>query len=193
MLAAGYRVADRIPVLLRPLSLLRIGRDLLSASSAPDAQTRESPQCDGVDELLETLSIRQARTPEFLAWRYARNPFWRYSIDTVCDGERLQAFVVHRDTILRGIRTTAIADAGVLPGQESALRDLLRDVCAESRKRGSGMAAAFLSEHHPAYAALRTNRFFPGPHRFHLLLQHSGRIALDDRPWSLSWGDTDHL
>jgi len=148
-----------------------------------------------VDALLTASNIRQKRTADFLRWRYRQNPQWQYTIDGLFEGEELQAFLIHRDTVLRGLRSLAIADVGVRRGKDAALRQLFRQVSATCHDRGVGVAAAFLTRSHPAYRSLRRCGFIRGPHRFNLLLQ-----VFDDslrhvtaETWSLSWGDTDHL
>jgi GNAT superfamily N-acetyltransferase len=192
MQAGGWKFVQQNPVLLKPLSIPRIAHDMLRGSRTVPAISRAPFRLDGVDELLATDAIRQPRTADFLSWRYAMNPDWRYSAETSFDGDRPRAFIVHRDTVLRGLRSVAIADAG---GDAESIRPLLRRVCAAARARGMAVAAALISRSHPAYPAMRRSGFYPGPHRFNLLLQvfDDSLRFLYDAPWSLSWGDTDHL
>lgn len=203
MLSAGWSARATIPVLLRPVSLRHIARDFgLPAGSWRAAERRtdairvlERGDLEQVDRLLVTSAARQPRSAEFLDWRYRRNRHWRYEMRGVFERNELRAFLVHRESTLRGLRSVAIADAGVLPGGEASLRSLVAGVCRMGRDSGAGVAAAFLSRAHPAYRPLRRCGFIPGPHRFRLLLQifDESLRRLDDAPWSLSWGDTDHL
>jgi hypothetical protein len=57
------------------------------------------------------------------------------------------------------------------------------------------VAAALVSRNHPAFSLLRRNGFFRGPHRFRFLVKvwNERWRHLHDAPWSLSWGDTDHV
>ena len=207
MEAGGWRRVQQIPVLLRPLSLRRIAQDFgipLGSGTGSGARTRVAPEAirplaesdfAQIDELLATSRIRQRRTAGFLRWRYRANPHWRYAIDGLFEDDRLQAFIVHRDTVLRGLRSLAIADAGFRPRKERELRRLFRWVSADGPDRGLGVAAALLSPDHPACRALRRAGFIRGPHRFNLLLQvfdDALRGTVADG-WSLSWGDSDHL
>jgi GNAT superfamily N-acetyltransferase len=206
MLAGGWRAALGIPILLKPLSLRGIARDFGLPFGAHATETVEDgaeesirpivdSDFDQVDALLATTSIRQSRTVEFLVWRYRRNPHWSYKLEGFFEREKLRAFLIYRDTVLRGLRSLAIADAGVAPGNDSSLKRLIKHVCRRGRRRALAVAAALISRHHPAYRAMRKNGFMPGPHRFRLLLQvFDERLRwVSDTPWSLTWGDTDHL
>jgi Acetyltransferase (GNAT) domain len=175
MLAGGWTVAGQVPVLLRPTFM---GKTSDAVKSVDDLQL--------LDDMLATDAIRQKRTAEFLRWRYLENPHWRHTIEGWFAGDRPIAFIVHRETVLRGVPTLAIADAG---GDEEAVRKLVRHACARSRVL---LAAAFFSRAHPAWRAIRRSGFVPGPHRFNLLVQvFDEDVRLG--PWSLSWGDTDHV
>ena len=196
MEAGGWRAVNELPVLLKPVSLRRIAQDLLKVRSRlPAAEVRAftaTARFEDVDSLLATDAPRQPRTVDFLAWRYTQNPEWRYSIDGRYEAGRLRAFLIQRDTVLRGMRTMAIADAG---GDVPAIGALVSQASATCHERGVGLAAALISKVHPAYHALRRCGFIRGPHRFNLLLQvfDPSLDSLMREPWSLSWGDTDHL
>jgi hypothetical protein len=181
-LTAGYRKTISVPILLKPLL----------GSGGVEKVKSEGPI--PFDHLLETPATRQKRSGDFLRWRYRSNPHWRFEMHSVDEGKEQKAFVVHRQTTLRGRRTLAIADAGVSPGHDETLEQLLKMVCA-GRGKGVGLAAALISRDHPAYRALRKCGFFPGPHRFRLMVQVLDEKVrwLERTPWSVSWGDTDHL
>lgn len=205
MLAGGWRPAGELPVMLKPLSITRMVRDFISGAPA---EPSPSPAAEGdgpirlitdgdldrIDALLETTHPRQKRTADFLRWRYRRNPHWHYRIEGFFEEEALRAFIVHRLAVLKGRRTLAIADVGCERGRESSLQHLVRHVCAGHGK-GLGLAAALLGRQHPAYAVLRKSGFMRGPHHFRLLVQvfDVNLRDLATAPWSLSWGDTDHL
>ena len=196
MLSSGWRPVAKIPVLLKPISLLNLLRlpvarsPVVSASTMRPLQDGDLPQ---IDALLQTQAVRQPRTAEFIRWRYLSNPAWRYDIDGAFDGDRLRSFIIHRVTTLRGIPTVALVDFG---GDPTSFQPLLRHVFDQAKSGGIGLAAALVSRDHPAYGLLRRGGFFPGPHRFRLLLQvFRDRLTrlYDDEPWSISWGDTDHV
>jgi len=202
--ASGWVLGDRVPVLVKPLSLAALAGKFISL---PAGRTRavERPQeiraieardLDQVDALVATGAVRQPRTREFLEWRYLRNPRWQYAMDGWFEGHALRAFVVHREVPLRGIRTLAIADCGFDPrGGEAVFRLLLRDLLARARGQRIGLAATFLTKAHPAYRAMRRRGFLRGPNRFNFLLHTTNPSSrqLETAPWSMSWGDTDHL
>lgn len=206
MLAGGWRPALLVPVLLRPLSLRRIAYDSGLPVDVPADEGSAEPVRDSIrpirpsdweqiDALVATGSIRQARSAEFLKWRYRQNPHWQYEMEGFFEGDKLRAFLIHRESVLRGFRTLAIADAGLFPGSDESFRQLVRHACRSGRRRGIGLAAALISRPHPAYGPLIRSGFFPGPHRFRLLLQVFDQTLrwIGEAPWSLSWGDTDHL
>lgn len=206
MLAGGWRVSQKVPVLLKPLSMARLARDLAFGSrslpvvpseggSEESIRSLSLPDLDQVDALLVTNAMRQPRTPEFLQWRYFRNPHWQYQIDGFFERGKLCAFLVHRAASLRGLGSLAIADAGSEAGSEAALTSLISHTCKRGARAGLGVAAALLSRNHPAYGVVRKSGFFPGPHRFALMVQEFGRRdpASASGRWSLSWGDTDHI
>ena len=176
MIAGGWYSFARIPILLKVFWSRK--------RSLPEARALTAADLPRVAELSQTL---QPRTAEFLEWRFLGNPRWKYQIDGYFEDDSLRAFVISRRTVLRGVPTLAIADAG---GWDSPLNNLLRYVCDRDGAR-PGLAAAFISRPHPAYHTLRRSGFFPGPHRFHLLLQTTGELR--SVSWALTWGDTDHL
>jgi hypothetical protein len=188
-LAGGLREAGSVRILLKPLVFS------FSARADEDIRPVHDGELQQIDALLQTTAIRQPRTVEFLKWRYRSNPAWRYEIDGVFDRGEMRAFLVHRATTLRRIKTLALVDAGFRSGHARALRRLLAHAGARGRRHGLKLAAALLTKDHPAYRTFRQALLIPGPHRFRLLLR-----AVDDdlqwiekAPWSLSWGDTDHL
>lgn len=199
MLAGGWEVTGTIPVRLKPLSLRGIARDLGlpirgAAGDPRTAHPNVRPLKRSDLPLLESLArgaIRQPRTAAFASWRYFGVGGPPYDVDGWFDGDELRAFVVHRPALLKGMHVRAIVDAGAAENAE--LQMLIGDVCA--RAAGASLAAALISNEHPAAPVLRRCGFFAGPHRFNVLVQ-----VFDERfraaatgPWSLSWGDTDHL
>jgi hypothetical protein len=202
MLAGGWEVTGTIPVRLKPLSLRGIVRDLglpirgRAEGGSRGAHPNIRPLTPSELPRLEALArgaIRQPRTTAFAGWRYFGDGGPAYDVDGWFDGDALRAFVVHRPALLKGMHVRAFVDAGVQEDAHRCLRTLIGDVCA--RATGASLAAALISHDHAAAPILRRCGFLAGPHRFHVLVQ-----IFDDRfraaatgPWSLSWGDTDHL
>ena len=199
MQAGGWRIAAECPVLIRPLAMLRFAADLARrkttfegrppAPSATSVRRLNRGELDAIDGITGGSGVTQPRTRDFLEWRYMRSPAWRYDVEGLFEDGRLQSFVVHRPSTLRGVRALAIADAG---GEAASLRVLLRDVLRRGKAAGASVAAALVTEAHPAAAAFRAVGFLRGPHRFHLLVQ-AFDARVEGLGWSLMWGDTDHL
>lgn len=201
MVAGGWRPVASAPVVLRPLSIVNVIRDLArgadgsasiiepsSADVRPLTVRELAPLADGF------RGTGQPRTPAFLDWRYSSNPHSPYAMEGWFAGSELRAFLVHRPAVLKGMSTLAIVDGGARHGDDESLRELIADVCRRAR-RSVALAAALVSTSHPLHRALRRSGFFAGPHRFNVLAQaFNARFEqVLHEPWSLSWGDTDHL
>lgn len=104
---------------------------------------------------------------------------------TLRDGD---AYVVTRETTLKGRRTLAIADVG------GPARPLLKQSFARARAHGIRLAAALMSLRHPSLPLLFGMGFLPSPHRFRFLVNvFDPRIDPRRVRWALTWADTDHL
>ena len=206
MEAGGWRAAATVPIHVQPLSLRGMVRDFGFRFAAPDpgsspplprglVRNLDDDYFDDVRTLVETAQPHQPRSAAFLRWRYRANPSWKYNLLGYVDRGELQAFLVCRDAVLRGMQSLAIVDAGFRGTSDDSLRHLIAHVCRDARTRGLSLAAAFFSVAHPACGAIKRAGFFRGPYRFQVMTQifdESLRDALDV-PLSLSWGDTDHL
>lgn len=104
---------------------------------------------------------------------------------TLRDGD---AYLVTRETTLKGRRTLAIADVG------GPARPLLKQAFARAHAHGIRLAAALMSLRHPSLPLLLGTGFLPSPHRFRFLVNVFDR-RVDPRRvrWALTWADTDHL
>ena len=189
MFANGWREQDGLRVLLRPASVRALLRGSAAQGNALD--TRRFTPADA-ETLAATVQpparvIHQPRSSAFLRWRFAA-PGIVYH--TVARGE--DAWIVYRKATLRGYTTLCIVDAA---GNAAALRSLLRELVMLARREGLQLVATLLSSSHPARRALIPAGLLPGPHRFAFLLQtfDPALRALERTPWTLSWGDTDHL
>lgn len=110
---------------------------------------------------------------------------WTYT--TRRDGD---AWLISRDSTLKGIRTHALVDFG---GDAIALRRLILDAVHDARRRGLPLAAALITRDHPHFATLARCGFMRGPHRFRLLAQ-SFDAGIDVRQrWAITWAATDHV
>jgi hypothetical protein len=177
MTNSGWKPLLRAPVLVKPLSL----RSTPGSYAGPSADFPEVSLLGNVNH--------GSRSLDFLRWRFAESPLWRYTIDA-----NENAYVVTRRTTLRGYDTIAIADLGWAP---SALRDaklLLREAIARGRTAGAQLAAVLMILGHPALPLLVRAGFLPSPHRFRFLVNvFDERLRLTRAKWGLTWGDTDHL
>lgn len=174
MLRAGWSIAERVPVLLRPAFTLRRANEVPTLTRDDVAWMSN---CGETDRCI-------ARTPEFLTWRYFDNPHWRYRVT----GLRDLAYLVTRRTTLKGFDTLAIVDLAFR--DRAAARSLLRAAIAFARSEGCALVASLVSRAHPAFTLLLRTGFLPGPHWFRLLV-HPPEHAR--RGWRVMWGDTDHL
>lgn len=160
MLSGGWTPILRAPVLVKPV-LVR-GR--------PHDQ-----RGDVRLELRETFLARHA---------YVRHEPSRFGARYTTTGSG-EAYLVTRETVLRGRRTLAIVD---LAGNATAL---IRDAIARSNEP---LAAALLSWRHPCVPQLLAMGFLPSPHRFRFLVNvFDTTIDAKRAHWALSWADTDHL
>lgn len=199
MLAGGWRTIDRLPVLVKPLSFARLGRDFGLPLPERLSARKRSPQVRSItaDDLAllstEGSAVRQPRISAFAQWRYVERPHTTYTIEGWFEHDQLRAAAVHRRAELKGVRTLAIVDAAFAPGAEASLRMLVADICRNAGD--NSLAASLLSRAHSAHRILRRSGFVAGPHRFNLLAQVFDHRydAIIDAPWSLCWGDTDHL
>ncbi|HEX8619342.1 MAG TPA: GNAT family N-acetyltransferase [Thermoanaerobaculia bacterium] len=177
MLRGGWAVAERVPVLVRPVFKWR--------SRTNARQTTLLQRSDAA--WMSELALRDgciARTPEFLAWRFFDNPHWRYRVI----GTRGSAYLVTRRTKLKGFDTLAIVDLAWR--DRRAARALLREAIAHAHSEGCTLAAAFVSRRHPAFWMFLRAGFLPGPHWFRLLVHPREHAS---RAWRVMWADTDHL
>jgi hypothetical protein len=206
MLRSGWTIAERVPVLLRPVGWWRGKRETFKTLTRED---------------IRTMSEISGRTPEFIAWRFFDNPHWKYDIT----GNE-NVYLVARKTKLKGIDTYAVVDLawrdnfaraaphpnplpaergeGTRPahsplsplcgerarvrGGSRVTRALLRDAVEEAKAQRCVLVAALVSRNHPAFGLFLRRGFLPGPHWFRLLVHPPVK-----RRWQVMWADTDHL
>lgn len=167
MLRAGWTVAEKVPVLLRPVF----------GSGTPREPSLQRDDATWMSEL-------SGRTRAFIEWRFFDNPLWRYDVI----GIEREAYLVARRTKLKGIDTYAIVDLAWR--EQSAAKRLLRDAIERAKAERCTLAATFVSRHHPAFWLFLSRGFIPGPHWFRLLVHPPDAAS---RRWEVMWADTDHL
>ncbi len=159
MRTGGWQPVLRAPVLVKPV-LLR-GRPRVTRRDA-------------------SLQLRENFLARYAHVRHASRFDGRYAITGADD-----AYLITRQTVLRGKRTLAIVD---LAGDARAL---IRDAIARSDEP---LAAALLSWRHPCVPQLLAMGFLPSPHRFRFLVNvFDARLDPRRVRWALTWADTDHL
>jgi GNAT superfamily N-acetyltransferase len=165
LMRTGWKVARRVPVLMRPVPLWK-------------------RKCAGSS----TLSAREmgniSRNETDIAWRFFENPVWQYRVT----GIENKAYLVAKRTKLKGIDTYAIVDLAFRDAKVA--KALLRDALCEAKAQGCTLVAALVSRDHPAFWLFVRNGFLPGPYHFRFLVHPPEHAA---RRWPLMWADTDHL
>ena len=174
MLRSGWVVAEKVPVLVRPVFLPALHRTEVRVLMRDDVQTMAG--------LTPAGGASIARTPEFLAWRFFDNPRWKYRVTAVDDG-----YLVARRTTLKGFDTYAIVDLAFRTKRTA--RALIAGAIHEAKRLGCTLVASLVSRAHPAFVPLLLRGFVPGPHRFRLLV-HPKHVSAR---WRVMWADTDHL
>lgn len=200
MLANGWREHSGHRISLRPASLRALLRGpdrSTQPAAAADASLSNRALTARIAQLLEQPGgmVAQPRSAEFLRWRYAELPSSPYRVAHASRATEVDAFVLYRDARLRGMDTLCICEAAHAPGSETLLNDVVRRVIREARSRSMQLIASFTTHQHPLRRVLLRQGMMPGPHRFRFLLQtfDPALERLHTRPWSLTWGDTDHL
>lgn len=223
-LSIGWVDYLKIPVLLRPLRwgalAKRFGipfgsaldilaqpwraiRRQLSPSLRTDESIRLLTAADATD--LEEVAanalsdvVHRVRSAAHFQWRYFESPVWRYRILGLHRDGALQAYIVIRQVRLMGTESLAIVDMASRKGEERSLTLLLDQEVASGAADGLAVAGAMITRGSAGYAALRKAGFYPGPHRFSLILHASDpaireRLANPTNNWFLMWGDTDDV
>ncbi|HEX6640272.1 MAG TPA: GNAT family N-acetyltransferase [Thermoanaerobaculia bacterium] len=165
LMRTGWKVARRVPVLMRPVPLWK--RKCATFSTFDARQ-------------MSNISRNKAE----IAWRFFENPAWQYRVT----GVENAAYLVARRTKLKGMDTYAIVDLAWR--DVKVAKALLRNAICEAKAQGCTLVAALVSRDHPAFWLFVRNGFLPGPYHFRFLV-HPPEHAT--RRWPLMWADTDHL
>jgi hypothetical protein len=193
MLRSGWASRLRVPVLVRPVSLRKLiaGRATLETRGQVEGSAEELAATAA--EFFPPKLIHQHRGPEYFTWRYLESPVWKYDIRARRSHAKVVAYVITRETTLKGFSTLALVDLAWRPGHRRDAAMLVREAV---RRTSAQLAAALITTAHPAFPLLLRAGFLPGPHRFRLLLHDLGQtppLPLRQSRWALMWGDTDHL
>lgn len=224
-LSIGWTIRQKLPVLVRPLDWTavaarfglpfgRVARALATPWRWVRTRMRPRPSSSECIAILdrshcgELASVAEAglagfdtyrvRTARHFDWRYFANPNWKYEVLGLTGPRGLAAYVVTRRATLLGTESLAIVDLGCLPGAKRELAVLLDEATARGTAAGLAVAGAMISTGNAYYRALRSAGYYPGPHRFSLIvyaLQQQYREALVRARgnWFLTWGDTDAI
>jgi hypothetical protein len=187
MEAGGWREADGARVLMRPILGMRLRRagEREAASGGRGAAAGNGDDAPPLAARPAPLALSGicGKPAAWISWRYYENPSWIY--DIMCTDD---ACLITRVTKLKGIDTLAIVDVAWRSGGAGEASALLRGALRSAPVR---LAAALVTRAHPAWWWFVRHGFFPGPYRFHLLVNDFAHTPLPQ--WALMWGDTDHL
>lgn len=222
-LSIGWVEQLKIPVLVRPLAWPALAQrfrlpfgQVLRLLAAPWRLIRRiasAKLCDGEEvrilgvescaqlaevaaEGLSQKTVYRARTEQYFRWRYFESPVWKYQITGLFRDEKLRSYVVTRHAKLLDTSCLAIVDLGCLADADRELDILLNGMIAEGISAGLAVAGSMITRGNRYFRALRRAGFYPGPHRFSLIL-YSTHAAFRQRlldpkiAWFLTWGDTD--
>jgi hypothetical protein len=168
LMRTGWKIAARVPVLMRPVPLWRSKHATYCALGRQDA----------------AWMGKITRTESDIAWRFFDSPVWQYRVT----GVENEAYLVARRTKLKGVDTYAIADLAWR--NPKTAKALLRDALGEAKAQGCTLVAALVSLDHPAFWMLVRSGFLPGPYHFRFLVHPPEHAS---KRWPLMWADTDHL
>lgn len=168
LMRTGWGLAARVPVLARPVPLLRRKRATFRTLSRDDARW--------MGEIV--------RNEGDLAWRLFDSPVWQYRVT----GVENEAYLAARKTNLKGFDTYAIVDLAFRNPRTA--KALLRDALQEAKEQRCKLVAALVSRDHPAFWLFVRSGFLPAPYHFRFLTHPPEHAS---RRWPLMWADTDHL
>ena len=147
-------------------------------------------------------TIHVVHDQDFLNWRYARSPEWKYHILVAEEHNRMLGYIVIRFVELFGLRGGMIMDIAVLPGRGDVLRSLLQYALVYADKKDQDLVTG-MAYGNPAlkWALLRAGFlaipqtiapkkwYFGG--RLHKDGDQNASGLLDARNWVLTFGDND--
>lgn len=172
-LKLGWRVAGRVPLLVRPLHPMRAGWRLLTGSGdasgvrrppsgtdsgvlAGFAPVKDLLAAEGLRELCEAAAddrrFSTTRTPDYLAWRYGAIPDFDYRALWALDSDAPAALIFHAGR-RRGMCEIKIAEVLSMPAPASrrAASRLLRRL---ARAGGADYLVACAARRSPERSAL---------------------------------------
>ena len=135
-----------------------------------------------------------ARSPEFVAWRYAQNPVRRYTALAPTGASEPETAVIVKEHVAEdGSRSLDIVDV-LGAHHEDALHAAVTAALAYGRSRRLTRAQAWVDLHHPAFAVLERLRMQPtGPIRYFGVrwLSDAPADGVEPTAWRITMGDSD--
>jgi GNAT superfamily N-acetyltransferase len=185
---AGAQLVARVPAFVRAPLLVR----------RPRAQRVATPP-DGLDELWGRAGAQVrngvARDAAWWGWRYGQRPGGGYRIAAFREGTRLRGAAVGVERRVRGVPVLFVLE--LLVDADEVAADVVAALLRGERLAGAVTVALPGS---PVAGAVRAAGFRRLPQRLEPRLLRFGvadltRTAPDlaRRPWSIAWGDLDHL
>lgn len=218
----GWKLEFTIPVLVRPLDWSAIARrfgvplgSAIAAGALPwrglrklfapslrgDESVRELTvsDCEAMAALatrgLAGMDVHRQRSAAFFRWRLFDSPVWKYRVTGLFQHGILRAFVASRRASLLGTDSLALVDLAAEPEADRELAILLDSLMRDATTAGQAVAGAMVTRGNRYSRALRRAGFYPGPHKFSLILASESPVfqerASAARSWYLSWADTD--
>src|SRR5207302_5341208 len=143
-------------VLMRPILGLRSGRAGGGAAARGEREAAGSKRHDGLPRTAgpdpRVLSGICGKPAAWISWRYYESPRWIY--DIMCTED---AYLITRETKLKGIDTLAIVDVAWRNGGAGEASALLREALRSTPVR---LAATLVTRAHPAYWWFVRHGFF---------------------------------
>ncbi|MBX3154690.1 MAG: GNAT family N-acetyltransferase [Deltaproteobacteria bacterium] len=202
-----------LPFLIRPLRT-KYFLERLGAPWTPDLpipvgwRSRRATSVDRFDERFtelwrqfsRTIGVAVERDARYLNWRLVEKPSERYETNAIFDGDRVRAFTSHCVQKKERSAVGYVMESLCLPGEQRALRGLLRTCLVDMAKQEVDFALAWCFPHSPTYSSFLRCGFVPLPRRMWPLEIHVGAHAFapdvstyvtDRRHWYLSYVDCD--
>ncbi len=209
----GWNYVDSVPLYIHPLKPLEMFWSLIKYKFGENGSTpakRESnnklprwTELEKMDEILDivnssevnraraSFALRTVRLPDYLLWRYGRNPQVDYRVYVFHKNNRIEAVAVIRLNIRYGLHELILAEIWARDARVDLmvqlLNSLFKDVDAD-------YVVAHFSENSVEYIALRKSFFFRVPIKKMQLFVRKLSKPLPDSVlvmsgWDLTLGD----
>lgn len=208
----GWRCVDSVPLYIRPLKPLKMFLGLIKykfrmgSISTKKENSDKLPrwtELEKIDEVLDVVSsseanrvrtssaLRTIRLPDYLLWRYGRNPQVDYRVYILREDNRIQAVAIIRSNIRYGLHELILAEMWARDARTDLMVRLLNSLFEHV---GADYVIAHFSINSVEYAALRKCFFFRAPARKMRLFMRKLNKPLPDSVfvlsgWDLTLGD----